>query len=198
MNRALSKVLLTVSAVGVAACGAAEPERPADARSLVPPVEATPAPESPARSAEARASAEAELPPTPLVAEVTTRDLGTVGIGDGLVKTVFHVTNGADEATGLAAAYTSCMCTEATLEFQDGTRAGPFGMPGHELPVTLERTLGPGEGFDVSVTFDPMAHGPDAVGPVHRAIALHSDNGGMLQLDFTVNVVKESVGSSGG
>lgn len=139
----------------------------------------------------AAAAQEQELPPTPLTAAVATRDLGTVGISDGLVKTEFQVTNSSDTPTGLAAAYTSCMCTEATLEFQDGTQLGPFGMPGHDLPVTLERMLQPGETFTVRATFDPMAHGPDAVGPMHRAIALHSDNGGMLELDFTVNVVKE-------
>ena len=132
-----------------------------------------------------------ELPPTPLAAEVATRDLGTVGITGGLVETTFDVTNSAATPTQLAAAYTSCMCTEVTLEFQDGSTAGPFGMPGHELPVTLTRTLEPGETFTARATFDPLAHGPDAVGPVQRAIALHSGNGGMLQLDFFVNVVKE-------
>lgn len=140
--------------------------------------------------------AQQELPPTPLTAEVASRDLGTVGIADGLVETEYRVTNSAGTPTELAAAYTSCMCTEVTLEFRDGTTAGPFGMPGHELPVTLTRTLAPGETFTARATFDPMAHGPEAVGPVQRAIALHSGNGGMLQLNFLVDVVKE-VGEDG-
>lgn len=176
MKRIALLSLVTVTTGALAACGAGETEAAETAQrtslSNPPPVEQ-------------------ELPPTPLEAEVASLDLGTVGIADGLVETEFLVTNSADEPTELAAAYTSCMCTEVTLEFQDGSVAGPFGMPGHELPVTLTRTLAPGETFTARATFDPMAHGPDAVGPVQRAIALHSGNGGMLQLDFLVNVVKE-------
>ncbi len=176
MKRIALLSLVMVTTAALAACGAGETEAVETAQrtslSNLPPVEQ-------------------ELPPTPLEAEVASRDLGTVGIGDGLVETEFLVTNSAHEPTKIAAAYTSCMCTEVTLEFQDGSVEGPFGMPGHELPVTLTRTLAPGETFTARATFDPMAHGPDAVGPVQRAIALHSDNGGMLQLDFSVNVVKE-------
>lgn len=173
-------------ALGAAACTGPEAERPVEARSLGTATQsALPAPPGP----------EQELPSSPLAAEVATRDLGTVGITDGLVEIAFRVSNRTDEPVQLAAVYTSCMCTEATLEFEDGTTAGPFGMPGHELPVTLDRTLAAGEAFDVRATFDPMAHGPDAVGPMKRAIALHSGNGSMLQLDFTVNVVKHVAGS---
>lgn len=177
MKRPVLKTLGVLTAVGLAACGAEQAEAPAQRTSL-----SNPAPVA------------QELPPTPLKAEVTSRDLGTVGIFDGLVGTEFRVTNSADEPTWLAAAYTSCMCTEVILEFADGSVEGPFGMPGHELPVRLERAVGPGETFTARATFDPLAHGPDAVGPTQRAIALHSDNGGMLQLDFTINVVKEVEG----
>jgi hypothetical protein len=179
-------VIVALAFGAAAACTGQEAERPVEARSLGATTQAA----SPAPLA-----AEQELPPTPLAAEVATRDLGTVGITDGLVQIAFRVSNRADEPVQLAAAYTSCMCTEATLEFEDGTTAGPFGMPGHELPITLDRTLAAGEAFDVRATFDPMAHGPDAVGPMKRAIALHSGNGSMLQLDFTVNVVKQVTGS---
>lgn len=177
MRSRMGRSLLVLTALGLAACGAEQPEQ-RERVSLSDP------------------SAQ-EPPPTPLEAQVAKRDLGTVAIADGLVETTFRVTNRADEPTGLAAVYTSCMCTEVTLEFQDGSVEGPFGMPGHELPVTLERTLTPGETFTVRATFDPMAHGPDAVGPVQRAIAVHSDNGGMLRLDFTADVV-EAVASGGG
>lgn len=177
MKRPVLKTLGVLTVVGLAACGAEQAEPPAQRASL-----SNPAP------------AKQEPPPTPLKAEVATRDLGTVGISNGLVETEFRVTNTADEPTWLAAAYTSCMCTEVTLEFADGSIEGPFGMPGHELPVRLERALEPGETFMARATFDPMAHGPDGVGPTQRAIALHSGNGGMLQLDFTINVVKEVEG----
>lgn len=172
MNPRVTKSLLVLMAIGLAACGAEQAEPPSRVSLTEPSAQ--------------------EPPPTPLKAQVAKRDLGTVRIADGLVETTFRVTNGADEPTGLAAVYTSCMCTEVTLEFADGTRMGPFGMPGHELPVRVERMLAPGETFTARATFDPMAHGPDAVGPVQRAIAVHSDNGGMLRLDFLVNVVKEA------
>ncbi len=174
--RALTGGVAVLAAAALAACGGESEAAPSRTSLADPP------------------PVEQELPPTSLTAEVASLDLGTVGIADGLVETEFQVTNSADTPAELAAAYTSCMCTEVTLEFQDGTTAGPFGMPGHELPVTLTRTLEPGETFTARATFDPMAHGPDAVGPVQRAIALHSGNGGMLQLDFFVNVVKDVSG----
>lgn len=181
--RICATTVLTLLALSAGTSGGQEPERPTQARSLT----------ATGQAAASRAApvGQQALPPTPLEAEVATVDLGTVGIMDGLAETAFRVRNGADEPVQLAAVYTSCMCTEVTLEFEDGTTAGPFGMPGHDLPVRLERTLAAGEAFDVHTTFDPMAHGPDAVGPMKRAIAVHSGNGSMLQLDFTVNVVKE-------
>lgn len=144
-----------------------------------------------AQAGPAAANTEQQLPPTPLEADITRRDLGRIGIRDGVVETVFRVRNGASQPVHLAAIYTSCMCTTATLQFKDGTSAGPFGMPGHDLPTTVDRTLAPGESFEVHASFDPMAHGPDAVGPVRRGIAIHSDNGSMLELDFTADVVKQ-------
>lgn len=146
---------------------------------------------STASASQAQAQAAVELPPTPLEAAVTSKDLGTVGINDGLVHTTYEVTNTATTPVRIIAAYTSCMCTTATIEFKDGSSEGPFGMPGHDGPTTLDHELAPGETFQVRATFDPLAHGPDAVGPVQRAIAIHSDNGGMLELDFNLNVVKD-------
>lgn len=166
--------LALLAAVGVAACGG-EGEA-ASAHPAPAPAEA-PSPQP---------------PPTPLEAETVIRDLGTVGIGDGLVETEFVFRNAADAPADLEAAYTSCMCTEVTLAFEDGSTMGPFGMPGHDLPVTLERTLEPGEEVTAQVVFDPMAHGPEAVGRVQRAIALHTADGALLRLDFTINVVKDA------
>lgn len=172
----VTRILALLSALALGACGA-EQARATDAQ------RADQAP---------TATVTREAPPSPLAAAVPSRDLGTVEITGGLIRTEFAVTNAGDTPTGLTAAYTSCMCTEVTLQFEDGTRRGPFGMPGHDLPVTLERPLAPGESFTVLAAFDPMAHGPEAVGPVRRGIALHTENGGMLRLDFAVNVVKEA------
>lgn len=181
MSNHAMKGLALLTAFGLAACGAEEEQTQAQAAS----------------QAGERTRVQQQRAPSPLEAEVRTRSLGEVAIKGGLVETEFVIENADDAPATLAAAYTSCMCTEVTLEFGDGTRMGPFGMPGHDLRVTLERTLEPGERFAARATFDPMAHGPDAVGPVERVIALHTDNGGVLQLGFTANVVKEDQDRSG-
>jgi len=125
-----------------------------------------------------------------LIAEPLTRDLGDVPIGGGKVQTSFMVRNDSDEAVRLVSVYTSCMCTTAVLAFEDGPKEGPFGMPGHDLPTSLDRSLGAGQTMEVEVTFDPAAHGPDAVGPVTRGIAIHLDDGEVLILQFNANVVR--------
>lgn len=136
--------------------------------------------------------ATAEAAPLYLVADRTVHEFGDVPIDGGVVETVYNVRNDAAEEVRLAAVYSSCMCTTAVLEFADGTSAGPFGMPGHELPTTIERTLAAGEQFRVRVQFDPAAHGPEGVGPTRRAVAIHTANGAMLQLDLTANVIEGS------
>ena len=41
-------------------------------------------------------------------------------------------------------------------------------------PTNWIKTVGPGEPFSVYVEFDPMAHGPDKVGPIRRSVYLIS------------------------
>lgn len=133
--------------------------------------------------------AAAEAAPLYLVADRVLHDFGKVPIDGGTVETVYIVRNTAGAEVRLAAVYSSCMCTTALLEFPDGTTAGPFGMPGHELATTLDRTLAPQEQFVVRVRFDPAAHGPEGVGPTSRSVAIHTANGAMLRLDLRANVV---------
>lgn len=116
-------------------------------------------------------------------------DFGEISIDGGDVTTAFKLTNEVDEAVELAAVYTSCGCTSAVLEFADGSSAGPFGMPGHGPMPEIERRIEPGERFDVRVTFDPAAHGPQGVGHIMRAVNIHTRDGGTTELRITADVV---------
>ncbi len=114
---------------------------------------------------------------------------GRVPIAGGNVTTRFVVTNVADRPVRLERVYTSCNCTTASLEFSDGGAGGPFGMPGHELPTEYDRTVQPGESFEVQVYFNPAAHGPRGIGSVTRSIVLAPANDPPLEFVFTVTVV---------
>lgn len=131
---------------------------------------------------------EPPVAPAPLEADRIRHDFGDVPIGGGNVEAVFRVTNAKDSEVRLAAVYTSCMCTTAVLEFANGSVEGPFGMPGHELPIEIDRALAPGESVLVRASFDPAAHGPEGVGPTRRRVVVHTADGGVLRLDLTANV----------
>jgi hypothetical protein len=125
-----------------------------------------------------------------LRADRTRYDFGRVRVLGGNVETVFQVPNDSPNPVSLVSVYTSCGCTTAVLEFEDGSQQGPFGMPGHKPPTRLKRSLRPGERVLIRVTFDPAAHGPEALGPVVRVITLHTQDGGELQLAIAAQVVR--------
>ena len=118
---------------------------------------------------------------------------GRVPINGGNVGTKFVITNVAGRPVRLLRVYTSCGCTTASLTFSDGTRAGPFGMPGHDLPIQYDRIVKPGERFEVEAVFNPAAHGPAGLGSVSRSVILETAAGPPLAFGFTANVVS-SVG----
>jgi hypothetical protein len=125
----------------------------------------------------------------PLQSDRLRHDFGEIPIDGGVVETVFQVENDGEE-TQLVAVYTSCGCTSAVLEFGDGSTAGPFGMPGHGDPLEIDRTLAPGESFQVKLAFDPAAHGPQGLGNVMRVVSLHTRGGATAELTITANVVR--------
>lgn len=127
---------------------------------------------------------------TPLQVDRQSYDLGSIPIDGGNVEAAFEVWNEGSSPVRLAAVYTSCGCTTAVLEFADGSTAGPFGMPGHDLETTLDRTVDAGEKFNINVIYDPMAHGPDATGKYMRTVTIHTQDGGGIEVAITVNVVK--------
>jgi Protein of unknown function (DUF1573) len=101
-------------------------------------------------------------------------DFGEISIDGGEVEKGFHFRNDGEEDLVLKGAETSCGCTEAYFELPDGTISPIFGM--HENPE-WEYVIKPGEVFEIEVEFDPMSHGPDAVGPVIRDVTIFTDTG---------------------
>lgn len=92
---------------------------------------------------------------------------GEINILGGDVTKTFTLTNDQKAPLVLSGAVTSCMCTTAEFTLNDGSKSGVFGMHGGP---DWTHTVQPGESFDVKVTFDPLAHGPSATGPIMRTV----------------------------
>jgi hypothetical protein len=127
-----------------------------------------------------------------LTAEETFYDFGKISMKDGNVSKLFKVTNSGTADINLTNISTSCMCTAAYLLREDGSKLGPFGMPGHggttDMPGHGSGKAGeiipPGESRDIEVVYDPNAHGPAGVGLVDRFVYLADENGQKLELEI--------------
>ncbi|MFA4831197.1 MAG: DUF1573 domain-containing protein [Patescibacteria group bacterium] len=120
-------------------------------------------------------------------------DLGEIKIGSGLVETEFKFKNTGAESITLVYGETSCMCTEAVVKRANGEMSPRIKMPGHGGNTgPLNLTLEPGEEAVLLAIFDPMAHGPDALGPIDREIVLktNSKTTPELRFSFLGNVIK--------
>ena len=110
-------------------------------------------------------------------------DWEEIDIEGGTVNHKFAFKNDGDEDLVLKGAVTSCMCTTATLELPNGEFSPAFGM--HQIGQWAY-AIKPGEEFKMDVVFDPMAHGPEATGPIQRSIYLvtsSSPNGEYAEAD---------------
>ena len=100
-------------------------------------------------------------------------DWGNVNIEGGKVAHTFKFKNDGDEDLIIKSANTSCMCTTALVEDSHENFSPLFGM--HESQ-SWGQAIKPGEEFTVEVVFDPMAHGPSAVGPINRSVFLQTSS----------------------
>lgn len=121
-------------------------------------------------------------------------DFGDISMAKGLAKHNFTVKNDGDADLKITGVTTSCMCTTVILE-NNGKKSPKFGMPGHSAnPLFWSDTISPGQSAILEATFDPLAHGPDAVGPVSRTISITSNDGGregsQSLINFSGNVIK--------
>lgn len=121
-------------------------------------------------------------------------DFGTISMADGLAKHTFTIKNEGTANLKLSKISTSCMCTTVILDI-DGVKSPKFGMAGHGTnPVFWSEELAPGHTANLEVIFDPLAHGPDAVGPITRTVTMYSNDGGRSNtrqtFTLTGNVIK--------
>jgi len=136
-------------------------------------------------------------------------DWGDINIEGGNVDKTFKFKNEGDKDLIIKSAGTSCMCTTAEVKLPDGTLSPKFGM--HEK-IIWGGIVKPGEEFEVKVVFDPLAHGPQGVGPIQRTVFIETSSepngnyaqaqggghGGsgesviITQIDLTGNVLSES------
>lgn len=89
-------------------------------------------------------------------------DFGAMDIQGGKVNHTFSLLNKSEQPLSLVDLKTSCMCTQAQIIDQNGVKVS--NVEGFQVLA--------GQEFDVLVTYDPLAHGPDAVGEVNRSIML--------------------------
>jgi hypothetical protein len=102
--------------------------------------------------------------------EPLTHNWGDINIMGGLVSHEFELTNTGESEIILKGAPTSCMCTTAQFEFEGENYSPKFSL--HSNPTDWSYALAPGEEFEVLIAFDPLAHGPDATGPVSRTVSI--------------------------
>ncbi|MEK7067335.1 MAG: DUF1573 domain-containing protein [Patescibacteria group bacterium] len=102
-------------------------------------------------------------------------DFGAISMAAGNVSRVSKIKNSGNNPLRIKKIYTSCMCTTATLD-NTGVKQGPFGMPGHGgFPSSLNETIEPNQEAEITVVYDPAAHGPAGVGKVRRVIYIETD-----------------------
>jgi hypothetical protein len=120
---------------------------------------------------------------TELTAPLTFYDFGTISMKDGLVNSVFTVTNSTAKDINITTINTSCMCTVAYLQ-GGSAQKGPFGMPGMGYVPPADELIRAGEMRNIKVVYDPNAHGPAGVGMIDRFVYLTDDSGGKLELEI--------------
>lgn len=112
-------------------------------------------------------------------------DFGNISMAKGKVSHNFKIINPTAKDILIPSVTTSCMCTVANIVKPDGSKIGPFGMPGHGGYVPkADELIKAGETREIEVIYDPAAHGPAGVGPIDRFVYLEDATGGILELEI--------------
>lgn len=129
-------------------------------------------------------------------------DWESINIKGGNVEHTFTLKNNSSEPLQIKTASTSCMCTTAYIDV-DGETSPVFGM--HNNSSNWGKVVSTGKTFTVRMIFDPLAHGPNAVGPIQRSVFIEtsavpdgkyaqadtSTDGSILELRASGNVMYE-------
>jgi len=118
----------------------------------------------------------------------TSFEWGEINIKGGNATHEFTIENKGAGALELANILTSCACTSAQVTI-NGTPSPYFGM--HSTSSWIGQ-IDPGQTATISVIFDPLFHGPEAVGPVQRLISVETNDpqNAKMEFELTGNVVK--------
>lgn len=124
----------------------------------------------------------------------TNYNFGKISQKDGLVETLYTVTNTGAEDIFLKELYTSCGCTKAQLIYADGSVSGLYTMKGHANPSDfyVAKSIKPGETVKIKAIFDPNAHGPQGIGYIKRNIMLNTNlkEKSLIQFSFEAEVTR--------
>ncbi len=98
------------------------------------------------------------------------QDWGWINIMGGILQHTFTLTNGGQDNLILKGGFTSCGCTNIIITLPDGSKSPVFTMTHSNTapPANWVGIVKPGENFKVTVDYDPLTHGPNALGPVER------------------------------
>lgn len=124
-----------------------------------------------------------DISKSPLVIAPQEFNFGEISMAKGNAVTKMMLQNDGDDKLKITDVRTSCMCTTATI---DGTI---FGM--HKNPA-VQFVIPPKGAKEMTVTFDPNAHGPEATGPIDRVIFIQTNSEATpnVQARVSGNVVK--------
>ena len=125
-----------------------------------------------------------------LSAVENTFDFNAISMKNGKVSHRFELKNDGEEPVFIEKAYTSCMCTTASIIDVFGKNQGTFGMLGHGSPSKADVEVRPGDLIFIEVVFDPAAHGPSGTGKVKRLVYLETNpkTNPKIQLAFNAEV----------
>ncbi|MDP4007626.1 MAG: DUF1573 domain-containing protein [Candidatus Peregrinibacteria bacterium] len=112
-------------------------------------------------------------------------DFGDIPINGGKVSVEFPFKNSGQDSIVISEGITTCMCTEAVVESNDGIVSPTLKMPAHGNAIAqVNQVLESGESAKLTATFDPMAHGPGGVGPITREVILKTNSTVLPEVKF--------------
>ena len=115
-------------------------------------------------------------------------DFGMISMANNKVSHIFKISNPTNKDIKVDSLGTSCMCTAAFIINKDGSKKGPFGMPGMGSVPPANEVIKAGDSLEVEAVYDPNAHGPAGVGTIDRFIDLAEEGGAVLRLEIKANV----------
>lgn len=99
-----------------------------------------------------------------------TFDFGEISMAKGNAETKFTLKNDGDEPLKITEVSTSCMCTTAHIDDKHFGMAGMGGSNAADIEMPAKSSK------EMIVTFDPNAHGPNAVGSITRVIDIRTNS----------------------